>query len=310
MTSGSLALALSAGGARGAYHVGAMRFFAEQGIRFSAVAGTSIGALNGAFYAQGDGSVAHIDGLVQFWRSLPDMRFLQITEDATIAALKLLTTMDTTIVVSTAAGLALGNFSLFDPTPIADLLDNYLDYQKICDSPVRFTIATLPEIAPLFDIITGKWRKATYHHAHELEPETLRQVLLASAAIPLAFPSQDIQGRKHADANLANPLPAQIFRDGQTRIIFSLFLSDDIIQNRADFPDQVLFQVRPSLRLCTGLSSVFDFSRQAIDQLLTLGYQDAETDFREAAAIVQQIYKNRQSLQSIEQKVRNLPKRE
>lgn len=218
--------------------------------------------------------------------------------------------MDTTTIASAAAGLALGNFSLFDPAPIADILDTYLNYQRICNSPIRFTIATLPEIAPLFDIITGKWRKATYHHAHELDSETLRQVLLASAAIPLAFPAQHIQGRKHADANLADPLPAQIFRDGQTRIIFSLFLSDDIVQNRADFPDQVLLQVRPSLRLNTGLSSVFDFSRQTIDQLITLGYEDAEADFREAATIVQQIYKNRQSLQNIEQKVRNLPKRE
>lgn len=63
MTPGPLALALSAGGARGAYQAGAMLFFAEQGIKFSAVAGTSIGALNGAHYAQGDGSVAHIEKL-------------------------------------------------------------------------------------------------------------------------------------------------------------------------------------------------------------------------------------------------------
>jgi NTE family protein len=309
MTSGSLALALSAGGARGAYQAGAMRFFAEQGIKFSAVAGTSIGALNGAYYAQGDGSVAHIDGLVQLWRSLPDMHFLQITEATAVAALKLFTAMETATIVSTAASLALGDFSLFDPKPIANILDNHLDYKKICDSPVKFTIATLPEMAPLFDMITGRWRSATYHNAHELASETLRQVLLASTAIPLAFPSQDIQGGKHADASLTDPLPAQVFRDGHTRIIFSLFLSDDIVQNRADFPDQVLFQVRPSLRLKTGPFSMFDFSRQTINQLIALGYQDAEADFREAATIVHQVFKNQKTIQNIEQKVRNLPKR-
>lgn len=309
MTPGPLALALSAGGARGAYQVGAMRFFAAQGIKFAAVAGTSIGALNGAYYVQGDGSVAHIEGLVQLWRSLPDMRLLQVAEATSMAALQLFTTMDATTVVNTATSLALGGLSLFDPKPIADLLDNYLDYKRICNSPLRFSIATLPEIAPLFDIVTGRWRKATYYNAHELDPEMLRQVLLASAAIPLAFPSQDIQGGKHADASLTDPLPAQVFRDGQTRIIFSLFLSDDIIQNRADFPNQVLFQVRPSLRLKTGPFSMFDFSRQTIDQLITLGYQDAEADFREAATIVHQTYKNQKKIQSIEQKVHNLPKR-
>ncbi len=309
MTSGSLALALAAGGARGAYQAGAMLFFAEQGIKFSAVAGTSIGALNGAYYAQGDGSAAHIEGLVHIWQSLSDRRFLQITEATVASAVTLLTTMDTATLASTVTNLALGGFSLLDPKPIADLLDTYLDYKKICRSPLRFTITTLPEIAPLFDIITARWRKATHHHAHELDPEILRQVLLASSAIPLAFPSQDIQIGKHADASLTNPLPAQVFRDGHTRIIFSLFLSDDVVQNRAEFPGQVLFQVRPSVRLQTGLSSLFDFSRQTIDQLITLGYQDAEADFREAATLVRLVQQNRQKMQTIEQKARNLPQR-
>ena len=156
-------------------------------------------------------------------------------------------------------------------------------------APVTFTIATLPEIAPLCDIITGKWRKATYHKAHELGPEMLRQALLASSAIPLAFPSQNIRGQKHADAAIVNPLPVEVFQDGHTRVIFSIFLSDDSIQNRADFPDQTLFQVRPSHRLSPGLFSLFDFSHQTIKQLITLGYQDAEADFRKATTIVRQV---------------------
>jgi len=66
-----MALALAAGGARGVYQAGAMLFLAEQGIRFNAVAGTSVGALNGAFYAQGDGSVAHIERLRELWQKCP-----------------------------------------------------------------------------------------------------------------------------------------------------------------------------------------------------------------------------------------------
>ena len=309
MTDTGLALALSSGGARGAYQAGAMRFFAEQGIRFNLIAGTSIGALNGAFYTQGDGSAAHMEELTEFWRMLSDVKILQVSEDATVAALRLLSSANMTTLSATASRLALGGFSILDPEPIARLLDAVLDYERICSSPVTLTVATLPEIVPLFDIITGQWRKAFYHTAQELGPETFRQVLLASIAVPLAYPSQHVENKKFSDAGLAVPLPAEKLRQDGIRLIFSIFTSDNIIQNRADFPDHTVFQVRPSTQINTGFFSMFDFSRQTIDYLLDLGYRDAESDFNEAARVAQQIYRNREKLLDIEEKVRYLPRR-
>jgi NTE family protein len=48
------ALALAGGGTRGAYQVGAWRAIRELGLTVQAVAGTSIGAINGALIVQGD----------------------------------------------------------------------------------------------------------------------------------------------------------------------------------------------------------------------------------------------------------------
>src|SRR5690625_7269705 len=50
-------LCLASGGARGAYQAGALVALAERGERYDRIIGTSIGALNGAFYAQSVGSV-------------------------------------------------------------------------------------------------------------------------------------------------------------------------------------------------------------------------------------------------------------
>lgn len=47
-------LVLDGGGARGAYQIGAWKALAEAGVRISAVAGTSVGALNGALICMGD----------------------------------------------------------------------------------------------------------------------------------------------------------------------------------------------------------------------------------------------------------------
>lgn len=46
-------LALGGGGARGFTHIGVIKAFEEHGIKFDAIAGTSVGSLVGAFYAAG-----------------------------------------------------------------------------------------------------------------------------------------------------------------------------------------------------------------------------------------------------------------
>jgi NTE family protein len=48
-----IGLALGGGGARGFAHIGAIKAFEENGIKFDKVAGTSVGSLIGAFYAAG-----------------------------------------------------------------------------------------------------------------------------------------------------------------------------------------------------------------------------------------------------------------
>ena len=47
-------LVFDGGGARGAYQIGAWRALSEAGEKISAVAGTSVGALNGALVCMGD----------------------------------------------------------------------------------------------------------------------------------------------------------------------------------------------------------------------------------------------------------------
>ena len=49
-----LGLALEGGGAKGAFHIGAVKALLENGYEFDGVVGTSIGAFNGALISQGD----------------------------------------------------------------------------------------------------------------------------------------------------------------------------------------------------------------------------------------------------------------
>jgi NTE family protein len=70
-----MGLVLSGGGAKGAYQAGVFRALRDLGIdrRISVVAGTSIGALNGALFVQND--LEHAEAL---WRSIHPAMFTEI----------------------------------------------------------------------------------------------------------------------------------------------------------------------------------------------------------------------------------------
>lgn len=282
-------MALAAGGARGAYQAGALLRLVELGLTFDAVAGTSIGSLNAAFYAQGDGSVRHARELVRLWRSLPDAGLIRLQGKAVVAALASLFSADPTTLASVFAQFASGKLTILDPAPVTRVLDGWLDYKKICAAPVDLAVAVLPEISPLFDIVTGPARRVTYLRAREIGPERLRQALQAAGAIPLAFPSRAIGVGKFSDAGLADPLPAMHLRQAGYSRIVSIFLSDTIVQNRSDFPGGLLLQIRPSVTIDMGLRTTFDFSRATIDRLIKLGYRDASESYGTAAKLFAEI---------------------
>ena len=59
-----LGIALGSGGAKGMAHLGALKAFAEEGLSFSVVTGTSIGSIVGALYCKGY-SWADMAGIVE-----------------------------------------------------------------------------------------------------------------------------------------------------------------------------------------------------------------------------------------------------
>lgn len=63
-------LVLVGGGAKGAYQVGALQYLAELGLQPQIIAGTSIGALNGAVLASSGGFPQSVRRLSELWKQL------------------------------------------------------------------------------------------------------------------------------------------------------------------------------------------------------------------------------------------------
>ena len=69
-------LVLEGGGTKGAYQIGAYKALRDLGIKFTGIAGTSIGALNGALIIQDDDKV-----MEDIWINYDYKSFMNIDED-------------------------------------------------------------------------------------------------------------------------------------------------------------------------------------------------------------------------------------
>lgn len=302
-----MGLALASGGARGAYQAGALLALSEVGLRFSSVAGTSIGSLNGAFYCTGDGSPGHLEDLCRLWRATPDAGLISI--DPSQVGKTLLKLLGGTIlpdVLKVIDKVTGKGTHLLDPRPVAAFLDQWIDYNRVVASEKTFFIAMIPATSlggitdPLRDIVEGAWRKAVYFRASSLRPDELKNALLAASAIPLAFPPRKLQGKHYTDAGLSAPLPSNTLRDDGCNFICSIFLSDTHIQNRADYPDTTLLQIRSTDVIDTNILTMLDFSRDAVERLINLGYRDAKSTLAEAHQLWDQLERLSDSTQNLE----------
>jgi NTE family protein len=275
------ALALAAGGARGAYQAGALLALAEGGVTFHAVSGASIGCVNGAYLVQGDGSPGHLEELCVLWRRLPGSEILRLDGAAVGRMAALLASPGRAGLVGLVAELVAGRIAILDGTPLARILDGSLDYGRIASSPVELVIALLPQVSSAYDLVTAPWRRADHVEARALGPAEVRSALLAAVAIPMVFRGATVRGRTYGDAGGSDPVPAGALHARGARRIMSVLLSDDTPQDRADFPGATLWQLRPSRAIGSDLRSTFDFSRAAIEGLIDLGHADARAALAE-----------------------------
>src|SRR5215472_1941713 len=121
-----MALVLSGGGAKGAYEAGVAAAFVERGLPIRLVAGSSAGALNAAMIAAGQA-----DRLEAMWRTVERERVYSLRASVLFAGL--LPGWLTLFVLNEAS-------SLFDPSPLRELIAGSLDFDRIRASSVRLLV--------------------------------------------------------------------------------------------------------------------------------------------------------------------------
>src|SRR5699024_2986094 len=181
-------IVLEGGGARGAYQIGAWRALREAGVRISAVAGTSVGALNGAFIC-----MDRLEQAEEIWKNISFSRIMDV-DDAQMRKL-----FDGELPLKEAVtGILhrLGSGGV-DVTPLKELLANYVDEDAIRNSPIPLYILT-------FNVDAFQELEL---NIKDVEPGMIKDYLLASAYIFPLFKNERINGKKYIDGGAINNVP-------------------------------------------------------------------------------------------------------
>ncbi len=180
----SWALVLAGGGARGAYEAGALKAVKEMNLDIKGVYGTSVGAINGAFFVQGA-----VDTLYSMWQNLSYSNVMslpsQMATDSSYFYLQMLFH-------------ALGNGGL-KVKPFEDLVKSYLNESKIRNSGIDFGLVTV-DISNFSPIQL---------YINQIPKGELLDYLMASANYPL-FQRWTINGKDYIDGGLYNNAPVDM----------------------------------------------------------------------------------------------------
>ena len=178
-------LALEGGGAKGAYQIGAWKALREAGIHFSAVSGTSVGALNGAMIVMDD-----LEKAENVWNNIHFSQVMDVDDEE----MRRLMNRDIPLseLKSTLRSVAdIVRNRGFDVTPLRNWVAEVVDADKICHSDTDFFIVTYS----LSD------HQELELKASDLDKDELCDMLLASAYLP-AFRLEKLGGKYYTDGGV------------------------------------------------------------------------------------------------------------
>ena len=225
---GQVVLVLQGGGALGAYQAGVYEALHEAGVEPDWVIGTSIGAITAGLLC-GNAPERRLDALRAFWA--------RVEQHSDGDVLRFFTGIAN--VPTNLATIAHGIPSFFVPSPLAWLnmharlgLENAAYYTT---SPLRETLAELVDIELLnacktrltvgaVNVATGQMR---YFDSRD-EPVRLEHVI-ASGALPPAFPAVRIDGSAYWDGGIFSNTPIEAVLDDNPRrdsVIFAVQIWD------------------------------------------------------------------------------------
>ena len=245
------AFVFAGGGSFGAIQVGMLQSLAAHGITADMVVGSSVGALNGAFYA-GDPTLKGVERLATIWRALTRNDVFPMNWRTVLSFLW-------------------HRDFLIPHDGIRKLIDDHIPYRNLQDAKLPLHIVTT-------DIVTGD--------SVVLSEGPIAEAIVASTAIPGAFAPVHYRNYYLADGAISSNTPIQVaVNKGAKRLVIlptghacanekppvgavanalhalTLLIARQLVSELESLGSEIEYFVVPPL--CPLVGSPYDFSRTA-----------------------------------------------
>lgn len=245
-------IVLEGGGARGAYQIGAWKALKEAGVKIKGVAGTSVGALNGALICMDD-----LEKAEHIWREISYSKVMKV-EDSFMngffhGEVGLRETIKEVFHMIGEGGI--------DITPLKELIQTELDEEQIRNSDMDFFLLT-------FSVSEMKELDLSMEDI----PEGLLSDFLLASAYLIFFKTEKLHGKTYMDGGMINnvPLGSMVSRGYKDIIMIRIFGPGREKKVKLT-EEETLYSIEPRVNL----GNIIDFNPKKSSQNMKIGYYDA-----------------------------------
>lgn len=200
MNNKKYALALSGGGTRGAYEIGAYKALKEMGINIVAIAGTSIGALNGAMFVSDN-----LEKAEEMYNKIKITNVIDIDKDAGINPDKDIFNFQNIFKLAKDYTKKKG----LDNLPLKKMIKKEIDVDMIYNSDIEFGLVSY----------SIKSKKALEIFKEDIPKKDFIDYLLASSCFPI-YKAQKIKDEEYVDGFFYDNMPINmLIKKGYKNII-------------------------------------------------------------------------------------------
>ena len=249
-------IVLEGGGARGAYQIGVWKALREAGMKIKGVAGTSVGALNGALICMDDLGKAE-----EIWGNMTYSTVFNV-DDSMIGKLKKFGVRSMKVTDAAAEFRRLFSDRGLDIAPLKKLLEETVDEERIRRSPRDFCAASFS--------VTD--RKEEDFDVKAAPLGTIKDIMMASAYFP-GFKQEKLGGKTYLDGGSVNNVPVDLLTDRGYKDIIVIRLYGIGVDRRKfmEIPaDVTIHEIAPG----RNLGGILEFDSARTKKNMKLGYFD------------------------------------
>ncbi len=237
-----IGLVLDGGGGKGAYQVGVLKALKENGLLDDVVAisGSSIGAVNAMLFAMDD-----IDLMYKVWDDIDILTIFDVDLEMLIE-----------------------RRPYFSRDEMLKRIEKYIDFDKIKNG--KYDIySTICKIETGLDEFSVEYRKLD-----DYPVDTIKQILLASTALPIIYEAVEIDGGFYRDGGICDNEPIKPLYDAGIRQFIVIGLNSAKKFDGSKWPDANFITIYPSHNLGDLIDGTLNFSQKSIKFREMLGEKD------------------------------------